>query len=85
MSIKALTRNPESSSAKKLTEQGVHVVKGSYDEPETLVKALQGVDAAYLVTDNSSGVESASVWLTTSIREMTLMHSVRRGGAVKTS
>lgn len=46
----AFTRNTDSPSAKKLSSQGVELVKGSFSDRQTLVKALQKVDAAFLVT-----------------------------------
>ncbi len=50
--ILALTRSPSSPKAQSLSEQpGVTVVKGDLLDEASLVSALQGVDAALLITD----------------------------------
>lgn len=51
LSIRALTRNPSSSSAKALEKKGVQPYRGDLLDRQSLVKALAGVDYAYLVTD----------------------------------
>jgi uncharacterized protein YbjT (DUF2867 family) len=51
VSIRALTRNPESPAAKSLAVKGVELVKGSLTEEAELVTALEGCFAAFLVTD----------------------------------
>lgn len=51
ITVKALTRNPASSAAQKLAIQGVEVCKGDLTDRGSLVAALAGVKAAYLVTD----------------------------------
>jgi uncharacterized protein YbjT (DUF2867 family) len=51
VSIRALTRNPESPAAKSLAAKGVELVKGSLTEEAELVTALEGCFAAFLVTD----------------------------------
>lgn len=50
LSSSALTRKPDSASAKALAAKGVELAKGSLDDKDSLVKALQGVSAAFLVT-----------------------------------
>lgn len=55
--IKALTRNPSSAAATKLVKKGVTPVKGNLLDKESLVSALQGVDAAFLVTDFMGGTD----------------------------
>ncbi|KAK7429843.1 hypothetical protein QQZ08_003688 [Neonectria magnoliae] len=51
LTIRALTRNPSSSAAQALERRGVQAVKGDLLDRESLVRAFEGVDAAYLVTD----------------------------------
>lgn len=51
LSIRALTRNPSSASAQALAQRGVHAFKGDLLDRQSVVDALEGVDAAYLVTD----------------------------------
>ncbi|GAA5882602.1 hypothetical protein JCM3774_002738 [Rhodotorula dairenensis] len=48
--LRALTRNVDSPVARSLKQQGVEVVKGSLDDVASLTKALQNVDAAFLVS-----------------------------------
>lgn len=50
--IRTISRNPDSSSAKKLSEQGVQVLKGDITNKPSLVAALQGADTIYFMTDN---------------------------------
>lgn len=50
--IRTISRNPDSSSAKKLSEQGVQVFKGDITSKPSLVAALQGADTIYFMTDN---------------------------------
>jgi uncharacterized protein YbjT (DUF2867 family) len=50
--IRTISRNPDSSSAKKLSEQGVQVFKGDVTDKTSLVAALQGADIIYFMTDN---------------------------------
>jgi uncharacterized protein YbjT (DUF2867 family) len=48
--IRALTRKPDSDSAKALKAKGVEVVKGDLSDIESIKAALKGVDGAFLVT-----------------------------------
>ncbi|WRT70446.1 uncharacterized protein IL334_007444 [Kwoniella shivajii] len=57
LSLRFLTRNPSSESAKKLVEKGVTAVQGDLNDIEALDKALAGVDRAFLVTDAMAGEE----------------------------
>lgn len=57
--VRALTRNTESASAKRLANQGVEVLQGNFDDADSLAKALQGIDTFYLMgTPFEAGVES---------------------------
>jgi uncharacterized protein YbjT (DUF2867 family) len=47
--VRALTRNPQSDPSKTLAARGAEVVKGDFDDPESLERALQGVWGAYSV------------------------------------
>jgi uncharacterized protein YbjT (DUF2867 family) len=49
--VRALTRNPDSASARELALQGVDVVKGDLDDPESLRLAARGVYGVYSVQD----------------------------------
>lgn len=59
ITIRALTRNPSSSSAQKLQAQGAHLCQGDLLDDRSVEEALRGVDAAYLVTEfrGPKGVE----------------------------
>ena len=48
--IRGLTRNPDSDSAKRLSEQGVEVMKGDFSDPDSLLKAASGVDTMYAMS-----------------------------------
>lgn len=48
--VLALTRTPDTASAKRLAAKGVKLVKGSFSDRDVLVEALRKVDAAFLVT-----------------------------------
>jgi len=49
--VRAVTRNLESDKAKELTKKGVEVVKGDLQDKESILKALNGVEGAFLVTN----------------------------------
>ncbi|KAF2751405.1 NAD(P)-binding protein [Sporormia fimetaria CBS 119925] len=49
--VRAITRNTNSDAAKKLTSEGVEVVQANFDDEESLVKAFEGVSAAFAVTN----------------------------------
>ena len=51
LKIRALTRNPSSTTARALADSGVHLAKGDLINGDSLSAALAGCDAAYLVTD----------------------------------
>lgn len=47
--VRAMTRNPESAASKALVARGAEVVKGDFDDSESLERALKGVWGAYSV------------------------------------
>jgi uncharacterized protein YbjT (DUF2867 family) len=47
--VRAMTRNPDSDKAKALAALGAEVVRGEFDEPESLERALEGAWGAYSV------------------------------------
>ncbi|SCO84281.1 related to nitrogen metabolic regulation protein nmr [Fusarium oxysporum] len=49
--IRAITRNPSSKSAVKLSESGIEVVRADFDDESSLVKAFDGVHAIFAVTN----------------------------------
>jgi NmrA-like family len=50
-SVRAITRNPQSSAAKAFTARGVEVVKADVNDLSSLVSAFKGSYAIYAVTD----------------------------------
>ena len=48
---RALTRNPDGEKALALSSRGAHVVHADSDDADSLIAALQGADAAFLVTN----------------------------------
>lgn len=48
--IRTLTRKLDSPAAKRLTEQGVEVVKGDFSDSDSLLKAASGMDTVYAMT-----------------------------------
>lgn len=56
--LRALTRNPDSDKAKALAANGVEVVKGDLDDPESLKPALNGAWGTFAVQNTwEAGVE----------------------------
>ena len=56
--VRALTRNPASPAAKRLSEQGVEIAVGDFTDHDSLVSAAHGVDAVYAMsTPFEQGVE----------------------------
>ena len=49
--VRAITRKPDSEKAQALRAAGAEVVAGDLDEVESLVRALDGADAAFFVTN----------------------------------
>jgi uncharacterized protein YbjT (DUF2867 family) len=55
--VRAFTRNPDKPNARALTADGVEVVGGDLNDPESIRRALDGVWGAYSVQDSRSGNE----------------------------
>ncbi|MFQ5595528.1 MAG: NmrA/HSCARG family protein [Anaerolineae bacterium] len=56
--VRALTRNPTSPAAKRLSEQGVEIAVGDFTDRDSLVRAARGVDTVYAMsTPFEQGVE----------------------------
>lgn len=48
--VRAMTRSPDSSSAKELQRLGADIVEGDFNEPDTIQQAAKDVDAAYAMS-----------------------------------
>ena len=56
--VKAFTRKPESEKAKELEKLGAEIVKGDYDDPSSMEKAMKGVWGVFAVQNTwEAGVE----------------------------
>jgi uncharacterized protein YbjT (DUF2867 family) len=49
--VRGLTRNPGSPRARALAAAGAEMVRGNLNDPTSLVRALDGVDGVFLMTD----------------------------------
>jgi uncharacterized protein YbjT (DUF2867 family) len=59
--VRALTRNTDSSRAKRLVNQGVELMQGNFDDAESLGQAFQGIDSFYLMgSPQEVGVDGES-------------------------
>lgn len=56
--VRALTRDPNHPKARALAGHGTEVVTGNWNDPESLVRAMDGVDGVYSVQNREEGVES---------------------------
>jgi uncharacterized protein YbjT (DUF2867 family) len=56
-SVRAMTRNPESSAAAALAERGVTIVAGDFDDQESLERAVRGVDTVFAMSTPFEGGE----------------------------
>jgi uncharacterized protein YbjT (DUF2867 family) len=57
-SVRALVRNPEGQKARELENNGVEVVRGDFDDPQSMERALDGADGAYSVQAWQGGPET---------------------------
>lgn len=57
VTLKFITRNPDSPSSQKLVSRGAKPVKADLGDKASLKAALEGVDRAFLVTDAMVGEE----------------------------
>jgi uncharacterized protein YbjT (DUF2867 family) len=55
ISLRFITRNPDSVSSKKLVQQGAQAFKADLGDKESLRQALTDVERAFLVTDAMAG------------------------------
>lgn len=64
MSLRFITRNPDSAASMKLVERGAKPYKADLLDKESLKTALTGVDRAFLVTDAMAGEKEADQGIT---------------------
>jgi uncharacterized protein YbjT (DUF2867 family) len=59
MPVRAMVRQPDKPSARRLADRGVDVVAGSLDDPAALDMAMRGVDAVFaLTTPFEAGIDA---------------------------
>ena len=57
--VRGLTRKPESEKAMSLEEEGVEIIKGDFNDPDSIKNAMKDVDAVFLMgTSFEEGIEA---------------------------
>lgn len=56
--VLAFVRSPDSPDAKELEQRGAELTPGDFDDPDSIERALQGVDAVYAMATPAAGLES---------------------------
>ena len=56
-SVRALTRDPDSTRARALAERGIELVTGDMEDPRSLERAMHGSYGAYSVQDFTVGIQ----------------------------
>jgi uncharacterized protein YbjT (DUF2867 family) len=78
--VRGLTRKPNSEKAKLLEEEGIEIVKGDFNDPDSIRKAMRDVDAVFLMgTSFEEGVEAEirhGITVADIAKEMDLKHLV---------
>jgi len=84
LKLRALVRDPAGAKAQALQKDGVEVVAGDLEEPDTLVRAFEGVDILWLLTPASALEPSMGSNAVTAARKAQVGHIVRNS-AIKAS
>jgi uncharacterized protein YbjT (DUF2867 family) len=77
LKLRALVRDPASAKAQGLEKDGVEVVAGDLEEPDTLAEAFEGVDILWLLTPASALEPSMGSNAVTAARKAKVGHIVR--------
>ena len=56
--VRALTRTPDGGSVVQLKEKGVEILTGDYDTPDSIERAVSGVDSVFAVTTPAVGADA---------------------------
>ena len=75
--LRALVRDPTGAKAQALQKEGVEVVAGDLEEPDTLTEAFEGVDILWLLTPASALEPSMGSNAVTAARKAKIGHIVR--------
>jgi len=77
LKLRALVRDPAGAKAQALQKDGVEVVAGDLEEPDTLTEAFEGVDILWLLTPASALEPSMGSNAVTAARRAKVGHIVR--------
>jgi len=77
LKLRALVRDPAGTKAQALQKDGVEIVAGDLEEPDTLAEAFDGVDILWLLTPASALEPSMGSNAVTSARRAKVGHIVR--------
>jgi len=75
--LRALVRDPAGAKAQALQEDGIEVVAGDLEEPDTLTEAFEGVDVLWLLTPASALEPSMGSNAVSAARKAKVGHIVR--------
>src|SRR5437899_9790760 len=75
--LRALVRDPAGAKAQALQEDGIEVVAGDLEEPDTLTEAFEGVDVLWLLTPASALEPSMGSNAVSAARSAKVGHIVR--------
>ena len=75
--LRALVRDPAGAKAQALQKDGIEVVAGDLEEPDTLTEAFEGVDIMWLLTPASALEPSMGSNAVTAARKAKVGHIVR--------
>ncbi|MEJ2252372.1 MAG: NmrA/HSCARG family protein [Candidatus Lokiarchaeota archaeon] len=59
--VRGLTRSPNSEKAKLLEDEGVEIVKGNFNDPDSVREAMRDVDAVFLMGTSMEGGPKAEI------------------------
>ena len=77
LKLRALVRDPAGAKAQALEKDGVEVVAGDLEEPDTLTEAFEGIDIMWLLTPASALEPSMGSNAVTAARKAKVGHIVR--------
>src|SRR2546429_7497987 len=77
LKLRALVRDPAGAKAQALQKDGVEVVAGDLEEPDTLTEAFEGVDIMWLLTPASALEPSMGSNAVTAARKAKVAYIVR--------
>lgn len=73
--VRAMVRN--CNRASEIADLNIEVVEGNFDQPETLLSAMAGVDRAFLLTNSSERAEAQQLAFVDAARQSGVKHIVK--------